>query len=398
MAGSAPHRHPKTGIWQIRWYEIGPDGNPRQRQKSCPGMTQAEAARELARIQADVSGGSHVEPRKMTIGEYMLEWLEVRRQQLSVATALEYSREIRRTILPALGGIRLHQLRAMHLNRFYAELLAGGGRAGRGLSPKSIRNIHGLIHAALESAVRWDYLPRNPAANVDPPKVRRREVRAADRAGIIRLLESLDRSRYRIPVLIALGTGMRRGEIAGLRWDDFDEERGRLIVRRSIAQLPGPQLVEKSTKSGEPRVVPIPPALMDALVAHRAWQAEQTAAFAEFDAGGWICVDTDGRRLTPTGMTAAFWHLARRAKLGGATLHGLRHTQGTELLNAGVPSAIVSKRLGHSTIDITHRIYYHALPEAQQAAVAAAQELLTLHQQPRIRVVGDDSDEITSAQ
>lgn len=370
-------KHPKTGIWQILWYETGSDGIRRQRQRSCKGMTKVQAEKELTRILHELGEGTFLEPSQQVLAVYLRDWLDARSDSWTDLTNLRYSRIVENNIIPRLGQIRLDQLEPRHIDQLYRDL-----KRVDGLSPKTIRCVHGVLHSSLKRAVRIKLIKANPSDNPDLPKPAPKAARAADRAGILRLLSVIEKSQCRLPILVAIATGMRRGEVAGLKWEDFDEARGLLVVRRSIAQVPGPRLIEKQTKTGEARLIPIPPTLIAALIEERDIQRQRP----DLPDGDWICRRPDGRQFSPNSITSSFKRIAARAGVD-ITFHGLRHTQGTEQLNAGVPSAVVSRRLGHSDIAITHRVYYHALPEAQQQAVEVAEQLINPLTRPSIRVV-----------
>ena len=384
-------KHPKTEYWQIKWYETGPNGLPRQRQKSCKGMSQKEAEKELRRIMFEVDGGDYIEPDKQTVAEYLYKWINYSGDAHSELTTLRYTGYVKNNVAPRIGSIRLDKLRPLHLQKLYKTLLDSGRVDGRGgLSTKTVHDIHGILHSALNRAVKWQLLSKNPADSVEPPRVVRTEARSTDRAGVARLLKVIEKSKYRMPVLIGLATGMRRGEITGLRWEDFDEKNRLLIVRRSIGEVPG-RMFSKDTKNHRSRIVPIPPTLITKLIEHRKWQQEQAKILGDgYHDNGWICTHSDGKRFTPGSMTKAFTHLAKKAKID-ITLHGLRHTQATEQINGGVPSELVAKRIG-DTIDITQTVYYHAVNHRQDQAVEIAEQLINPDAKPTIRMVDGDSE------
>jgi len=202
---------------------------------------------------------------------------------------------------------------------------------------------------------------------------------------VVRLMTATLDSEYRIPILIGLATGMRRGEVVGLKWEDFSLERRTLTVRRSLCQLRGAGVIEKSTKTGKARVVVLPENVADELAAHRESQ-QRLAAQPACDPPELDMHEYGGHRLSPDVLTKAFRRIACRIGLQ-INYHGLRHTQATMLIMAGVPAKVVSERLGHSTIQITRDIYAHVLPHMQEQAAEVIGEILS--RKPKIKLVGN---------
>lgn len=375
MAGSV---YKRGDIWYIR-YDLPPgaDGKRRQAKRSCPGKSKTEAELQLSKIIVDISKGSTMNPENLTMTEYLATWLERLTPDISPTTAVAYESNLRLHIAPALGRCKLGALKPIHIQTFYDHLE---------LSPKSIKNIHGILHCALDEALRLDLISSNPADRVKVPKVIRPRIKTAANQDIPKLLRAIDQSKYRIPILIAMATGARRGEVLALKWSDFDEDRGLLDIRRAVVKVTG-RLIYKSTKSGNDRIVGLPPTMIMELLKHKEHQEQWKAQLGNaYQDGAWICADADGRAQTPGGLAAAYVRL-RRAVGVEVTLHGLRHTLISESLTAGVPSEIVSKRAGHSTIAITHDIYGHVLPQHQQAAIDVAEKLITM--KPKIKLVNE---------
>jgi len=189
-------------------------------------------------------------------------------------------------------------------------------------------------------------------------------------------------TKYRIPILIVLATGMRRGEVLGLRWEDFNSQKRVLAVRRSLSQTRTGVSV-KEPKSGRARAVMVPRFLVDELLRHREEQRRHKAILRDdyTPDDGWVCADETGRPFAPKWLGNQFRRLARSANVD-VTLHGLRHTQATVLIMSGVPVKVVSERLGHSTVNITQDIYAHVLPHMQEQAVEVLDGLFDTNPAP----------------
>ena len=264
-------------------------------------------------------------------------------------------------ILPFVGSHKLSALTPLHLPGLYRKLQKEhGGR--KALSMKSIRNIHGILHKALGQAVRWNLITLNPADRVEPPKPDKPQIQSIGVDEMGKLLAVLESAGvWRLPILIAAFTGLRRGEVLALTWGDYDEQGKSLAVCHSLSAYSGSVSV-KSTKTEKARVVLLPEVLIEALNAEH-----QRPAYTSPD--DYICCyPTEGRRLSPKRFSEHFTAIVSKLNLP-ITLHGLRHTHASLLIAAGVPLKIVSERLGHSQTSTTAEIYAHVSKTMQQQAV-----------------------------
>ena len=276
--------------WYIK-YELprGADGQRKPKMQACPGMTKKEAEVALAEIERQIRRGEHATSQH-TVASYLQEWLDFSRPSLAISTAAMYRYDVKAHLIPELGEVKLNNLTPLQIQRFYQRLAEGHSR--RPLSNKSIRNIHGLLHKALSQAVRWGLLSRNPVDLVEPPKAMKASVQAVSQVDLQRLLSTLDAAgEWRLPILIALFTGMRRGEVLGLQWQDYNPDAHTLVVQRSLSQFTG-QVTIKSTKTERARVVLISPALVEVLDTHM--KASASKAPSDF-----ICHYQDGRPACP---------------------------------------------------------------------------------------------------
>jgi len=365
--------------WYIR-YDLppGPDGRRRERMLSCRGKNRHQADQELRKRLVQIDTGAYVEPAEDSLAVYLNRWIEHKRSsRLADRTIERYAELIRGHIVPTLGNVRLDRLRSSHIQDFYAYALTHGRMDGvGGLSPKTVRHIHGVLHAALEHAVRLQILQSNPVALVECPRVPRSQVRDATAEEIARLLPVIERSRYRLPILIALGTGLRRGEVCGLRWEDFRlmeylragvrREAWVFTVQRSAQQTSDGRVSIKNTKTGRARVVMLPDFVIDEL------QTLRKASGSE----GWICTARAGEILRPKWFGNQVRRLARSAGLT-ISLHNLRHSQATILLMAGVPVNVVQEREGHANASTTLDMYAHVVLANQELAIDVLNRFFT---------------------
>ncbi|MFN7936588.1 MAG: site-specific integrase [Bryobacteraceae bacterium] len=329
-----------------------------------------KAQAELNRLLHQQETGCVIEPSQATVGEYLLlQWLPFIATLVAPKTYERYKDIVLNKLIPALGKIKLNELQPLHIQNYYSrELNSGRTNGNGGLSAQTVLHHHRVLRAALRQAVKWQLLHRNPADAVQPPKPERKEMQTLDEAQTVRMLEAAAGTRVHIPLLIAVTTGMRRGEFLAIRWSDIDFQAGIIYVRRSVEQTKD-GLRFKPTKTRNGRPIVLLPLAAEALRAHRSAQEERKKllgkAYQDLDL---VCCQEDGSIWPPDNFSAAFKSFARRAKLTGVRLHDMRHTHATQMLGHGIHPKIVSERLGHSTIAITMDIYSHVMPTMQSEA------------------------------
>ena len=313
-------------------------------------------------------------PTNETVASYLQRWLDQRSAGSSIkeSTADSYQRTLK-PVIPVIGQLPLQKLTSDHLDQLYRELLRTGGRAGQGRSPRTVRYVHTVLRKSLADAERKGLISRNPANQADPPtsssaKAAERQVWSSDEARIFLAQHELPPYR-RIAWAIALGTGLRRGELSGLRWDDLSDTR--LSVRRTRTTA-SHRVVESSPKTARSeRSLQLSAGLLQHL---RAWRAEQGRMFLRT---GQRCeyVLTD-ERLNPWHPDALSRAWSRDAEAAfesdlvsiKMTLHDCRHWHATQLVRAGVDLNTVSNRLGHATAAFTLSVYGHSDEEHDRKA------------------------------
>ena len=269
-------------------------------------------------------------PSKRTTGAFLREdWLPGLRAQVRPGTWAEHKSKVEVHLVPAIGGVRLQQLTPGHLNALYADLLE------QGLSARTVLHVHATIRRALADATRWGLVPGNVALLASPPRPGRPELQVSTAAELRTFLAAVEDDRLYALWLLAASTGMRRGELLGLRWPDVDLGRARVAVRRSLVTVGHKVMVSEPKTAKGRRSVALDPA-------------------------------------TVAGLKA--WHKHQAADLPVIRLHDLRHTNATLALAAGIHPKVVQERLGHANIAITLDTYSHAVPalEEQAARTVAA--------------------------
>ena len=320
----------------------GPDGRRRQKWHSVRG-TRRDAERELVTLLHGLATDTYVEPSKLRLSEYLARWLRDYAKTNVAGKTFERSAEIIHDhLVPALGNLELRALQPLHIQEYYSAALAGGRLSGRGgLSKRTVLHHHRLLRAALQQALKWQLITRNPADAAVAPRPVRAEMRTLDERETAVLLRTAEPGRFYIPLLLALTTGMRRGEILALRWTNTDLDDGTASVQQSLQQTrEGLEFKNPKTRSAR-RTIALPSLTVEALRKHRSNQASLSSRFRD---------------------------LVRRAGLKHVRFHDLRHTHATHLLARGINAKVVSERLGHSTVSLTLDVYAHVLPSMQAKA------------------------------
>ena len=276
-------------------------------------------------------------------------------------------------IVPHIGSLRLERVSGATLNALYAKLATEGRRDGKtGLSPRTVHHVHTCLHRAFRDAVRWNRLFRNPVDAADPPKISGpggREMKTWDATQVRAFLEATHNNRLHPLWRLLAMTGMRRGEVLGLKWEDIDFEAGRLSVRRSLIPLGGEVIVSEPKTARGRRSVALDPETVEVLKTQAASQlAEQQEWGEAWCDSGYICTKEDGTPYHPEVVSRYFRQAVKEAKLPTIRPHDLRHTHTTLALRAGIHPKVVSERLGHATVSITLDTYSHAIPAMQEEA------------------------------
>ncbi len=342
------------------------------------GKTRKEVQEKLKVALREQQQGTLVTAPRQTLAQFLTDWLEnSQRQSVRPRTYERYEELVRLHIAPALGRYELQKLSAQHLQAFYAK------KAEEGLSATTINHFHNVLHKALDTAVKWNLVARNVCDLVSPPRRKRYEVHPLTLEQVHKLLAVVEGHEMEALFRLALATGLRRGELMGLKWQDINLDAGTLQVRRILSRvpskMPGKGYVEAEPKTQKSRrSVVIAPFALEALKQHRERQRE-----AEIKAGplwqdhDFVFCTSIGTHLNPTrDMLDQLKVLLKKAGLPDIRFHDLRHSAATLLLSVGVHPKVVQEILGHSQISITMDVYSHVLPGMQQEAMSRLNDAL----------------------
>lgn len=314
-----------------------------------------QAKQVMEQLLAELQQGTYVKPEKITLAEYLNEWLETAcKPRLAPKTIEGYKICIERHITPALGQIYLSELQPMHIQILYGDLLE------KGLSKRTVELVHTVLRAALKQAVKWQMISRNPADATEPPRPKRPEVRTLSPAELNRLLEEAQSSPIADVILVAAYTGMRRGEVLALQWEDIDFVRRIIYVQRNLVRVGGEFIVKPPKTQRGLRQVPVDDGVI-----------ERLAELKEQAISKWVFSRADGSPLDPSTVTHQFKRVAEQAGFPDLRFHDLRHTFATILLTQGIQAKVVQELLGHESITTTIDTYTHVVESLQKQAANA---------------------------
>jgi integrase len=364
----AVFRRASDGRWVGR-VDVGHVNGTRKR-VTVYGKTEREVLAKLREVNKAKDRGQDFTARTRTVAEWLTEWLdEIKATDGTRPQTLRWYRWlVKDHIVPTLGPIRLDRLTPANVRHLLAELVKGGA------GTVTIRQAHGLLRNALGDAERLDLLPRNVARSVRPPAVDRQRRRALTPAEARRLLDKAAGERLYAFLVLAITTGLRRGELLAVRWSDVDFERGTLSVSRTLLRLDGRLVFAQPKSETSTRTVPVPPMALAVLRDHKARQKEEREAAGE----RWWHLDlvfpsSVGTPMEPTNVNRWFRELRERAGLPWVRIHDLRHACATFMLNTGADLRTIMETLGHSQIGITADLYAHVLPPRQRTASETAE-------------------------
>jgi integrase len=363
--------------WELK-FDVGRDpttGKRLSRYHAFKG-TKREAQVELTRLLSQANEGTYIDPEKTTVAEFLDRWeRDWASNNVSPKTVERYRGIIAKQIRPHLGHVQIQKLRPANLNELYTKLLregrgTGGEEEAAGLSPRTVGHVHRVLHRALGHAAQWGLVQRNVAGLVSPPRVNSTEIEILLEGNIKSVLDKLrGRSLYIVAVL-GLTTGMRRGEMLALRWQDIDFVRGRLRVERSLEQTKAGGLRFKvpKTKSGR-RTIAIPTSVIVELRLHRKAQQERRLGLGlgKLPDDALVLATWNGEPRTPNALSKDWSETMADMGLK-ITLHALRHTHASQLIAAGMDVLTISRRLGHASATITLGVYGHLFANTDDRA------------------------------
>lgn len=357
---------PLTGKERRRWHPAGHDRH---------------AAEQIAaRLERDAAGSAPLRGGPVHLGEFLTDtWLPIKRRHLRTSTSYRYLRMVDNYVIPPIGHVPLRRLRADHLDGLYDQLATTGGRNGTGLSPKTVHEVHMIVRSSLDLAMRRELVGTNvaQATNARHERPTRKVPRAWTDAELAAFLAAARPQRLDPALHLTACTGMRRSEVAGLKWSDLARANRRLSISRTIQSIAGRPVEFPVKTRASRRRIDLDDETMDVLTR---WRKRLTRDGPPHDTDDWMFVNPTGRFVKPESISQLFQRIQ-----GGPTdlirirFHDLRHTHALLLIMDGVPVKVVSERLGHANVAFTMHTYQHLLPGMSAAAARQFAALLAVH-------------------
>ncbi|MEC3429847.1 site-specific integrase [Bacillus thuringiensis serovar nigeriensis] len=349
---------------------IDPLTGKRKQKKKRGFTTKKEAENALTKLLSEVHTGTYVEPSKLSYGEYLQDWFNTKKHSVGIQTAKVLKGYLNSRIIPSLGNIKLTKLTSLHMQNYVNSLRDEGLKRG------TIEKIIKIIRNSLEHAIDLELITKNVAAKTKLPKVDKEELIVWNEYEVQSFLKAAQDSRYSIVFHTALVTGMRQGELLGLRWKDVDLEKGHLTISQTLSHDGKTFLLGGKTKSSLRKIL-LPSSTVAKLKKHRAVVLkEKLSQGEEYQDNDLVMCTPSGTPINPANVRRSLNALIKKAAVLKIRFHDLRHTHATLLLAKGVNVKVISERLGHSNIKITLDTYSHVLPTMQEDAVNKIEEIL----------------------
>ena len=374
---------PKHGTWGY-YVSAGKDPKTGKRiqHRKAGFRTEREARIERNKVAVKIDSGTFVRPTRKTVADYLNDWLPRRQKTgkgLKPTTLSNYRRYIDRDITPTrLGQATLTEVRRHHVNAFITELIDDGRGA------VTIHRIAAVLKTAFAAAVKDGLMETNPAADVDLPRVEDKDLAIWEPEQVGHFLDVAGRHRLGALFELVMFTGLRRGEVTGLRWEDVDLFNNVLMVRQTRVQADGKVIDQNTAKNKASRaLVELESSAVGALMAWQIRQDSEREAWGELWTNtGYVFTMEDGRPVQPTYVTRLFEKLRVEAGLPKMTFHGARHEHASLLIASGADIAVVSKRLRHSNLATTANTYTHLIASASRNAAEGAAALVPRNSSP----------------
>ena len=340
---------------------------------SFTASTRKQCQEWLKQTYRQIDDGLSLTATKITLGEYMSNWLSTTKSAIRHTTWVHYEQVTRCYIVPWIGQLKIRELRPEHIQGLYISLQE------QGVGAWTIQKIHGVLHSALGYALKLGMIGRNPISIAQPPKAPAKEMTILNESQVNQLLVIATAHRWQALFHLAIATGAREMELLGLRWNDLDWVRQTLKVERQLVRPNGNgvQFSAPKTRFGK-RSIALGSKTIDVLRMHyERQQTERLAAGEQWEEYDLIFTTSNGTPIHPRNLLRDFKKLLKETGLSPIRFHDLRHTAASLMLNHNVPPIVVSRRLGHAKASITLDVYGHLIPSLQTEAAEMIDDLIT---------------------
>ena len=355
--------------WEAR-YTTGYDpGTGRQIQRSVTGKTQKEVSQKLKKATAAIDAGTYTAPSRMTVGAWLDTWTTEYLGGVKPSTVAAYKSTVKNHLKPGLGAIRLDELNAHTIQSLY-------NRLGDTRSPKTVKNVHGILHKALQQAVINRYIPFNPAEACVLPRAERKELKPLDDALISAFLKAVKGHQFEDLFRVALFTGIREGEILGLCWDVVDLDKGTIHIIRQLQKISG-EWVLVTTKNSKGRTITLAPFVVQILRTVKHQQLENRLRYGDcWEDSGFVFTNELGQHLNRHTVLKHFKKIMAQIGSPETRFHDLRHSYAVASIRSGDDIKTVQENLGHATAAFTLNVYGHVTDQMKQESAARMEKFI----------------------
>lgn len=366
-------------FWEAR-YTAGYDpGTGKQIQRSISGKTQKEVAQKLKQATYELDQGTYNEPCRMTVKDWLEVWKAEYTGDVKESTAYVYRKNVDMYIIPYVGAVKLQALTAPMIQTLYNRLLKPEKEEVKALSAKSVRNVHGVLHKALQQAVLVGYLRANPADACKPPKAVKKEIAPLEENQVTAFLAAIQEHPHEYLYKIALFTGLREGEVLGLTWDCLDLEHGTLLVKQQLRrhQQKGGTYYMAPTKNGKSRVLALAPSVVRLFRCQKLKQNGQRIQAGDlWTETNMVFTNATGGYLSYRTVYDCFKRVMDKIGSPSTRFHDLRHTYAVLAIKSGDDIKTVQENLGHATAAFTLDVYGHVTAQMRQASADRMEEII----------------------
>ena len=362
------HRGGKEYVyWEARYSNGFDPGTGKQIQKSISGKTQKEVAQKLKAITAAIDEGTYIAPCKMTVGQWMDIWAAEYLGAIKPRTVNHYQGVVNFRIKPGLGAVKLDALNPHTIQSYYNSL------SKEGLSAKTVRNLHGILHKALQQAVSNSYIKSNPADHCILPRPVRKELKPLDEGMISAFLKAIQGHPFEELFTVTLFTGMREGEALGLLWDCVDLTKGTITVDKQLQLIRGTrgQYQMVPTKNSKSRTITVAPFVLSVLKrTHYEQMANRLRVGESYEDSGFVFTNEWGHHLSASSVYKSFKRVMEAIGSPETRFHDLRHSYAVVSIQSGDDIKTVQENLGHATAAFTLDVYGHVTEKMKRESAA----------------------------
>lgn len=365
--------------WEARYTAGFDPGTGKQIQRSITAKTQKEVAQKLKQATYEIDQGTYSAPTKLTVEEWLDIWVKDYLEDVKSSTKYLYKRNVEQYIIPHLGAVKLEALTSPMVQALYNKLLKPENVDVKALSAKSVRNVHGVLHKALQQAVQNGYLRVNPADACKPPRVAKKEIHPLDEIQVSEFLIVIQGHIHEYLYKITLFTGMREGEVLGLTWDCLDLERGTLLIKQQLCRekKKGGKYYFAPPKNNKNRVLTLPPSVIQLFRLQKLKQDSMRLEAGDcWEENNLVFSNQTGNFLSYRTVYDCFKRIM--VKIGSPTtrFHDLRHTYAVMAIKSGDDIKTVQENLGHATAAFTLDIYGHVTAQMRRNSADRMEQVI----------------------